>query len=795
MQEQQSYNLNRQDTGSSAYPSYVERMKTLRESARADFEFTWEQALRVLKKNARLGQIVAGVALLLALLIVGLMQSTYQPTARIEIAPPASGVRTLHEVESPADAENQDYLETQAQILKSDALAVSVIRQLQLDKDLRFREKNSAAPAVPFNALANRVGSLNKPYFKEQIELATLGSAEAEALEIFHRQLSVSPVHNTRLVEVSFSSHDPQVAQQVTNAVVARFIENGIRQRYDSTTQASEWLSQQLEGLRQKVLSARQAVSDYQREHDLVELDDRDVPLAQIMSETNHQLSEAQATRIENEAYLRMLKVGDAENVPSVRTDPVYQDLLLRRDDLRTKLAQARTVYGDANSNVKKLEEQLAELDRQREEERSRIGDRIRTAFAASQERERLMLQQREKVRVQMVKADSHMVGYHILKNEAVANAELYNTLQARLKEAGIYAGLGSNNIRIIDLAQNLRKPTGPHRVALMGAGALFSVLLGVFACFFKESLNNTLRTPDDVRTWVGLKSLALLPAMPLGGSDRRWPHGSAALPETIEEGRAGNINFMSPQSAEAEAIRELRTAILSRKAKNGATVILISSAMEAEGKTTVAVNLAIALAQLGPTCLIDADLRKSMVATAFAMPASPGLSEVLSGTAPVSTALANVVNIPGLRLLPAGSAVRSPADQLASASMDQLCGDLVRSNQFEFLVIDTAPIIYFADARQLARLADEVVIVGRYGLTTRRAIQRSAELLQDVKASIAGVVLNGVDYTSPDYLYFTYGYRDSGSAKNTYAQLYSRSLQSVETASAESSKRKGAHA
>jgi succinoglycan biosynthesis transport protein ExoP len=762
-------------------------------------DFTWEQVIRVLRKNRRFGLTLAGISIALIVSVVMLMKDVYQPVARVEIAPPMSGLRTVHEIESPADAENQDYLETQAQILKSDALAVSVIRELHLDRRAEFIGRHSVDARIPQASAepSNALPAGDKAFLHEQIELATLTPAEALALEKVRKSLSVNAVHNTRLVEVSFASHDPQIARQVTNEVVTKFIENGYKHRYTTTTQASEWLASQLSDLRQKVVASTQAVSDYQRKYGLVEMDDRDVPLSQLMGEVNHQLSEAQASRIENEAYLRMIDLGQTDYVPTMRDDQFYQNLLIRNADLRTQLAQARAVYGDANTNVKKLEDQSAEIAKQIEEERKRIADRIRTAYSAAKERERLMFRSREKLRAQMGNVSSQLVGYHVLKNEAIANAELYNTLQARLREAGIYAGLGSNNIRVVDLAENLQKAIGPPRAALIAGGMLMSCLLGVFSCFFKESLNNTVRTPEDVKSWVGLKSLALLPVM---SAEKNKGEGALAAFGKLLNSRSALpaattdrfVALMKPLTAEAEAMRDLRTALFYSRMTNAPSVILISSSMEGEGKTTVAVNFAIALAQIGRTCLIDADLRQPMIARAFGIEPKTGLSDVLSGSAPLNNALVGALAIPNLWLLPSGSPVESPADALASTRMQDVCGALRK--QFEFVVIDSPPVIRFSDARYLSQLADEVVLVGRYGITTRRAIQRSAELLQDVQAPLAGVVLNCIDLSSPDYHYFTYGYSKEAGKQNTSGSI-GPSLPVRYPEDGQQTKSKGAHA
>lgn len=761
-------------------------------------EFTWEQAVRVLRKNGRFGLAVSAILAAGICATVLFMKNVYQPVARIEIAPPTSGIRTLHEVEAVPEVEDADYFETQTQILESDSLAISVIRQLKLDQNPAFMGGEAAKQdRATIPAASSGPSEKDKVLLGEQMSLATLTPSESLALDEFRKDLSINPVRNTRLVEVSFSSHDPQIARDVTNEVIAKFIENDYKRRYNATTQASDWLSSQLSDLYQKVVASTQALSDYQRKYGLVETDDREAPSTQLMSEINRQLSDAQATRIENEAYLQMIGAGQGQFVPSVRDDKVYQDLLLRQGDLRTQLAQTRAVYGDENTNVKKLNDQLNEVWKEIDEEQKRLAHDIQTAYSAAKEREDLLLQSRDKLQAQMVNVNSEMVEYHLLKSQAIANADLYNTLQARLKEAGIYAGLGSNNIRVVDLAENLREATGPHRAALIAIGMIVSALIGVLSCFFKESMNNTVRTPEDVRGWVGLKSLALLPVMNKEENKTRLFlrfNGWRPQFHDISPAPANGvpITLMKPHSAESEAVRDLCAVLLAAKDKNTSNVILISSSMEGEGKTTVAVNFAVALAQIGRTCLVDADLRRPATSGAFDLTSRTGLAEILTAKAPLANVLTPISEIPNLWVLPCGQPVACPADVLASPGMKD--ATTVLRKQFQFIVIDSPPIIRFSDARHLSRLADEVVLIGRYGITTKRAIQRSAELLQDVQAPLAGVVLNGIDYSSPDYHYFTYGYCKAAVRQNGPSTTVLDAAPN--TTDAESgSKSRGAHA
>lgn len=727
--------------------------------------YGWEQAVRVLRKNQRFVLIFAGILSSIIVTAAFLMKDVYQPVARLEIDPLSSGIKTLQEIEDGKAADNQDYLETQAQILQSEGLALRVIRALHLDQIPEFvsnreleksqKQQNQATQPGP------RAGS-EPAFLQEQVELANRTPSESMALGVFKSRLAITPVRNSRLVEVSYASHDPQLAQLITNTLVTQFIDQNYRNRYTSTMQASEWLSIQLNDLRQKVVEANQAVADYQKRYGLVEVDDRDVPLAQLMSEVNHQLSDAQADRIQSEAYVRMIDLGQQDSIPAVRDDQVYQNLMTHYADARAQLAQARTIYGDENTNVKKLQDQSNELSAQIAAERVRMVNQVRTAYSAARNREEMMLEAREKLKGQMGDATSHMVSFHLLRNEAMAKAELYNTLQARLKEAGIYAGLRSSNINIVDLAPRLAHATSPHREFIVGAGVTMSLMLAVILAFVRESLDNTVRTPDDVQDCTGLPSFAVLPRFNNGGRAGKKtfarPLEFATLRSASNDAKLiCGVPLAHWHTPEAEAIQDLRTALLFSKSGVPARVILVSSSSAGEGKTTIAINLAIALAQRAKTCLVEGDLRQPVFAEVFGLQLKNGLSQVLGGEASLDAALTSVPEVAGLTVLPCGRGVANPASLVDSGVMAASLTDL--SNRFEYVVIDSPPVIPFSDARVLSRFADVVVLVGRYGLTTQRAIGRCAQMLEEVQAPPMGVVLNDVDLSSPDYHYYNYGF------------------------------------
>jgi len=737
--------------------------------------FTWEQAVRVLRKNLRLSLFSALLMVFAVIAFAYLLKNVYRPVARLEIDPPTSGIKTLHEIEDANDTENQDYLETQVQILQSEALAIRVIRALHLDKNAEFVDEKEIAKShatAPSARHTDDTAAKQKEFLNEQLDLADRTPLESMALDAFQKELSVNSIRNSRLIEVSFESGDARLAQLITNALVTQFMDQNYQNRYATTMEASQWLSEQLNDLRQKVQESSQEVAAYQRKYAIIDSDDKDAPIAQYMAEINHQLSDAEATRIEQEAYVRMIDTGQADSIPALREDQVYQNLLTNYADARARLAQARTIYGDENSNVKKVVNEANEIAAQLDAERARVTNQVRTSYAAARDREQMMLQARDRIRTQLGDDGSHLVEFRVLKNEALATGELYNTLQSRLKEAGIFAGLRSSNIHIVDLAAQLRKPTGPHRGPIIAIGAMVSCMLALLLAFAAESFNNTIRTPEDIRSSSGLPSLAMLP--PIHGGHLFAETKVAAIrklfvgsPSGRDKGRSSGGLAISLRSAEGEAVRDLRTRIAFTRPDAPPRVVLVASASAGEGKTTVAMNLAAACAQRGKTVLVDGDLRNPAIANVLGLEVQAGVNDVLEGTASLESVLLPIEDVPNMVVLPARPVAENPVDLIASEQMRSLITTL--RNGFEHVVIDSPPTIPYSDTRILSSLSDGVVVVARYGLTTQRALARCVELLDEARAPVAGVVLNGINPFSPDYQYYNYGFSRSMNGQRYY--------------------------
>lgn len=735
--------------------------------------YNWERVLLVLGKNARFVLTICGLIIIAVLTYTFHLKDIYAPVARLQIDPPGSTILTPRDQETIND-DTQEYLETQSQILQSDELATRVIRSLRLDENPEIvGAKNLAEFGKTTNAKPNE--ELHKGLdgsLEDQFQAAERTPLENIALRVFRKSLSVGIVRGSRLVEVSYACNNPRLAQKITNDLVLQFIDQNFKTRYITTMQASEWLLGQLSDLRQKVEESNEAAVAYQKKHGLVEEDEKDGPTSQLASGISHQLAEAQADRIQSEAFVVMIDSGHAESLPQVQQSQIYQNAASQFVDASARLAQAKAIYGEENNSYKKLQNEVNELAAQQEAEKERIVKQVRTAYAAAMEREELMNASMTRLRAQMGDVNEQMVRYRVLKDESRANADLYNTLLGRLKEAGLYAGLKSSNIRVADPASVLDRPTSPHRWLIIAVGTLLSMIFAVALAFMRESVNNTIRTPKDVEAWTGLPSLAMIPLLPVNkvastGSNRgrhTLGRGTTEIASPLP-----GVAVLTNYTMEAEAFRELRTSILlSNAVGKSPKAILVASPASGEGKSTVAIHLAITLAQLGKTCLIDGDIRKPVIAQVFGASSVWNWPDVLDGASTLNKTLVQTKESSNLWFLAVGPSQSDPGGLIDSPQMKALLA--VLRSDFDFLVIDSPPVIPFSDARLLSLLVDGVVLVGQYGLTTRRALERSTECLRGVGAPIIGAVINGMDFSSPDYRYYNFGH-SSGKLQRYYPE------------------------
>jgi succinoglycan biosynthesis transport protein ExoP len=635
-------------------------------------------------------------------------------------------------------------LDTEVRILHSDLLALQVIKQLNLDQMPEFGGHGAATSS----SLALTTDALQPD------------SAKANALlGAFKGSLHVVLEPNTRIIDIHYRSPNKELAARVVNTLANTYIEQNFKTRFESTMQASDWLSRQLVDLQMKVETSQEKLVKYQKEHQILGIDDKQNITTAKLDELNKELTTAESARMEKESVFRLADGGDTESAAAVASSSVkgsgsssglLDKLESTKADLKIQIAQVSTQFGPAYPKLAELNNQLHEIEAQIQGEMKRVGGRLRGDYLAALHRENMLRAALEEQKQQENKLNESAIEYSLLKRDFETNRTLYEGLLQKLKEAGVTAGLRSNNIRPVDIARTPGSPAEPNVPRNLGFALALGLTSGIGLAFLLEGVDNTVRTPEQAQSISGLPSLGMIPL----GSRTTGEANPTGLSVAASKEAVELITLSRPQSQMSESYRALRTSLLLTSVGAPPKTILITSALPQEGKTTTSINTATVLAQKGTrVLLIDADLRRPSIHKTLGMGPRAGLSNVLTGGTTLQDATVRSTLLPNLFILPAGTPPPNPAELLASSQMMDLLAEL--REQYDHIVVDTPPTLSVTDAVVLSTRADAVVLVIRSGQTTKPALRRSRDILAQVNARVAGVLLNAVDLDSPDYYYY----------------------------------------
>jgi succinoglycan biosynthesis transport protein ExoP len=736
-------------------PATPAPMQTIEMEAAPDLRAYWS----VLHK--RRWMVITVFVIFVGVVLLGTLKQkpVYRSRGLVEIQkenPEILTVKEMFELETVSDS----YLESQYKILESDTLARRVIAQLGLERRAEFNP--------PPGWLGRLLGANEN-----------LSAAEREAevrettLKRFRERLSIEPVKRSRLVAVIFESEDAGLAARVVNTLASNYIDQNLEVRWEATQKASEWLSQQLVNMKSKLERSETEMQAYVREKGLLFLESGKGAPENIVNERLRQLQEertrAQAARYEKESLYRLVQAGDFGSLPGVFDSKLMQDLTVRLADVHQKHAQLAATFQADYPKVKQLQNQIDEMEKVLTTERERAARHIANDYQAALRREKLIEQAFDEQQRQAETIAERSVQYNILKREVDTNKQLYDGLLQRLKEAGVSAGLKASNIRVVDAAEPPKRPARPNLLLNLASAILLGAMLGVGAAFLQEYLDNTLKTAEDVERFLRLPSLAMIPAaQTLNGRHGAYGYGAygRSIPQSGTErdngaaiARSGwyRIDTGAHHAVLSEAFRGLRTSVLLSSAERPPRSLLITSSRPNEGKTTVAINLAISLAQLGQrVLLIDGDLRRPSVHKAFGLREENGLVRYLTGGADWR-ACVRATSQPGLDVLVCGPLPPNPAELLSSERMRTLIAQA--SSEYGIVVSDSPPLLNVADSRILATLVEGMVLVVEGGGTPREMVRRSQAAAQHVGANLIGVVLNKLDARHDGYGYYYYRY------------------------------------
>ncbi len=716
------------------------------------------------RRRAWIGWTITAMLVLVSIYCI-LATRRFMASAQIEVqkeSPGVFGLDTSVTGDMPTAEDSLDYsvtLETQANILRSDTLALNVIREMKLEPTADYFPQRAAGPGLPGWLFFWR-----KPVEPLNVPLEEAPNRRYVALKIFASHLKVAPVAGTRLIDVSYSNPDPALAASVVNCLIQSLMDYSFQARYRATAQASTWLGSQLVELKKQTDDLESKAVRMERDTGMYGADGSHNVMLSRLETLNETLASAESNRILKEAIYRISQSEDPELIsglagnagasPSTNSLALLQTLRSQEAPLRAELAEDETRYGPAYPKIAELHAQLDGVEKSIQDETHRVGERSRTDYEIAASAEEAARDALDKQKAAAEASNDRATAYVLAKQEADGSRSIYEGLLGRLKQAGILEGLRATNMTVVNQGRmpppdHPRSPNIPLYYAAALAGGL---LMGSSLALLRELQDQRVQSLEELEGLLGSPLLGVVPSLEFNRRSlarlgkRRELMPRLALPESPQYNAASFV----------EAVCSLRTSVLQQEGGNPQT-LLITSSITGEGKSRMAVNLAGALTQLGKkVLLVDADLRRPSLSREFYESQGSGLAGALSGDVPQ---IRRHPEMPGLSLLCGDEIPSRPSELLASATMARLLS--YWRVEYDFIVLDSPPVLPVTDARILSRLCDVTLLVVRHGYASKQSVQRSHRMIAAnlPGTSKLGTVLNGVSADSDEYCAY-YGYK-----------------------------------
>jgi polysaccharide biosynthesis transport protein len=686
---------------------------------------------------------------------------------------PVYRARTLLEIqdfdENPIDQKSVDpansaaegsttataYLDTQTQIMQSESLIERVIDKLKLQ----------ARPASGWQALASRA--------RRMLSRSPVPERERMIRQV-QANLTVRAVGTTRLVEVLYESPDPMLAADLANILVSEFVQANQEEHWKSTEGTAEWLTSHLAEMKAKLEQSEAQLQDYASTSGLMFTAEKDNVAEIRLKELENKLSQAQADRVAKQSKFEEARNKPAESLPEMLDDPTLREDLRKLTDLQQQLVELSATLTPAHYKVQRVQAQIDDLQSAVKNQRALVLRRVENEYAEELRREKFLNEayaEQEKI---VADQSGKAIHYDTLKRDVDSTRQLYEVMLQRVKQAELASAMRSSNVLVVDPAKPPSRPYKPSFPMNSAVGLFSGVFLGLGFIMVREHFDNKIQAPGDAQVYLNLPELGVIPLAEIQPSRevspmvRAYENLLGRLHSQSNNKRANPPMLASPSglaqdsllvdcpelaawkrkpSVLAECVRATMTSILLPGPNEDAPrVVVVTSPSSGDGKTTVTSNLGIAMAEIGrKVLLLDGDLHRPRLHRVFGVPATTGLTEVLSADTPLETVpLAQLVHetkIPGLFLLPGGASIGTTLPLFYSPRMATLLGRL--RTEFDMVLIDAAPMIYLADARVLGRLADGVILILRAGRTTPESALYASQRLTQHGTRVLGTVLN----------------------------------------------------
>jgi capsular exopolysaccharide synthesis family protein len=693
--------------------------------------------LWILRRHCwRIAAFVAACVLATAI-VSARLQPIYESTATVDIDRQAPPEVVGQDSTRSAGDDTEAFIATQIKLIQSDSVLRPVAEQYHL---------------LNFEGQSNH---LNPQRVQEMA---------AAPVSLSH--LKVTRPTGTDLLLINYRSTDPRLSADVSNAIANSYLAHTYDIRIRSSASLSSFMEKQLDELKAKMEQSNLALAQFEKDLDVINPEEKTNILSARLIQLNTEYTTAQAERVSKEAAWEAIKSG---SVAAAQVSSQGETLAKLSDALnlaRQHFALVKSTYGSTHPEYRKAASELAEVERQFDDTRNNIAERVAVQYRQALSREQMLQKTVADTKAEWDHLNSRSFEYQQLKREADADKALYDELIKKIRESDINAGFQNNNINIADPARPPLSPVFPDMKLNLLMALLASTLLAIGAAVLLDSLDTTLRDPQEASRFLGVDVIGTMPVDRVAAQLPRPspPAGTPAIVPTAVPGRNRGGYYKTTSDFE-EAVRTIRNTILLSDFEGRLRSIALTSAGPSEGKSTIAAHLAIANADRGKkTLLVDGDLRRPSLHSKFGFNPKEGLSNVLTGEMPWQDVVLPVEGRPNLSLLPAGPGSHRAAD-LIGPRLATLLDEFAK--EYDLVILDSPPLLGFAECLQMATAADGVLIVSLAGETRRKAVAEVVSVLHRLRANIIGVILNQVSQnTSSDgysYGYYRYGHYGHG--------------------------------
>ena len=687
-----------------------------------DLSHYWQVIRRQLKKIILFSAIITVIAVLVALAIT----PVYRATATILIEAEEAKVLSIEEVYGLGSA-SDEYYQTQFEILKSRELAKRTVLELGLVENPEFN------PAHPAN---KKSFSIKEKIFGEPDPL-TEDEILAKTVDTFWEAVSISPVRKTQLVKVSVESESAEMARVAANAMAQQFIESQLDAKIEVTQQAAGWLSDRLGGLKAKLEASERKLQQYREDNDLVDVEGVDTLVAKEIDQITEALVEARARRLELQGtYEQLQSLGELNyenlsSLPSIISNPVVVNLREAETQAELKVSELKKRYGPLHPKMIAAESDLEAVRESVLTQMKRIATSIESNYLVARSKENSLEKALTNSKSDVRNLNRTEFTLSEYQREVRTNRQLYEAFFNRVSETSATGDLQSANARVVDPAIKPVVPVKPNKKLIVLLALVVSGMFGVALAFLLDILDSTIKNLDDVERKLDVPMLGLLP---LVGKKQDAGDAEQMVRAFVGEGMDGF----------RESVRTLRTGLTLASMEQPASVILVTSSVPSEGKTTTSTNIAEAFGQMEKTLLIDCDMRRPSVAKKLGLaPNVPGLSNAVAYPDMLDECIQSRPEL-GIDVISAGPIPPNPLELLGSKNFREILDTL--RGRYQRIIIDSAPMQAVSDALYLSTLVDGVVYVVKADATKDKLAQDGLGKLDNNNARVLGVVLNQVN-------------------------------------------------